>query len=189
MKSLFKKTSICSLVPQGNHEVPKVTNEADFLYKKAIGSLLYLSLFTRPDISFFVGYLSRFQANPQQYHWKLVKRVFRYLKGTSQLGLKYTAGSPTLSCYCDADFAGDKKSQKSTTGLVIFAFGNPVVWCSKLQSTLAQSSAEAEFIALTHATNEVLFLAQLLAETVGISSFPVDIYEDNDKTKLSCRYK
>lgn len=85
-----------------------------------------------------------------------MKRVFRYLKETPELGLKYTNGSPSLSCYCDADFAGDKISQKSTTGFVIYAFGNPVVWCSKLQATIAQSSAEAEFIALTHAVNEAL---------------------------------
>lgn len=102
------------------------------------------------------------------------------------MGLKYTNGSPSLACYCDADFAGDQTSRKSTTGFVIFAFGNPVVWCSKLQATIAQSSAEAEFIALTHAVNEALFLAQLLAESVNIVVFPVPVYEDNEAARQNC---
>lgn len=77
-------------------------------------------------------------------------------------------------------------SLKSTTGFIISAFGCPVQWCSKLQSTIAQSSAEAEFMALTHVTNEVLFLLHILFETVGILLLPVPVYEDNEAARQDC---
>ena len=176
------------LVPQPNKSLKQnvSSNEVTFPYKKAIGSLLYISVYTRPDIAYAVNYLARFQSNPESYHWTLVKRVLRYLNGTKSLGLLFKPGEPILSCYVDADFGRDNCSHKSTTGFLIRAFGCPITWSSKLQSTITLSTAEAEYIAITHAASEILFLSYLLLETVGINCFPVPVYEDNEAARQNC---
>lgn len=111
--------------------------------------LLYLSTYTRPDITFSINYLARFQSDSQTHHWTLKKRIFRYLRGTTNYGLLYSPSSTqTSTCYTDSDFAGDNKNLKSATGFIIHIFGCPVMWCSHLQTSIVQSSAEAEFMSL-----------------------------------------
>ena len=90
------------------------------LYRGMIGSLLYLTA-SRPDIVFSVGLCARFQTNPKESHIQAVKRILRYLKGTSDLGLWYPKGSNfDLVGYADADYAGYLGDRKSTTGMVTF---------------------------------------------------------------------
>ena len=128
-------------------------------YQKAIGSLTYAAICTRPDISAAVGALSSFMSNPTEVHWTGVKRILRYLRGTSNYGLVYNGNcSNELVGFSDADWAGNVNTRRSTSGYV-FCFGNSTItWSSKKQATVAKSSTEAEYVALSTATQEVIWL-------------------------------
>ena len=109
-------------------------------YQAAIGSLLYASIGTRPDLSHSVGVLSQSMSNPGQDHWTGVKRILRYIKGTLNLCLKFVASKTkniNLKAYADADWAGDGISRKSTSGYVFQIGGSTVTWRSKRQSIIA----------------------------------------------------
>ena len=109
-----------------------------------IGSLLYLNA-SRPDIVFSVGLCALFQTNPKESHIQAVKRILRYLKGTSDLGLWYPKGSNfDLVGYADADYAGYLGDRKSTTGMTHFLGSCLISWGSKKQNSVALSTAEAE---------------------------------------------
>lgn len=86
-------------------------------YREAVGNLMFLQIVTRPDISFAVNVISRNLEKPNQHHWLLVKRIFRYLKGTIDLGILYCKNE-NFETFSDADYAGDKKTRKSTSGTV-----------------------------------------------------------------------
>ena len=102
-------------------------------YLSAVGSLMYLAVGTRPDISFAVGALSRFNANPGKAHWKQVQHVFKYLASTKDLMLCYGPGQDgtSLQIYSDADYAGDVDSACSTSGHTVFIGRSLVTWSSK----------------------------------------------------------
>ena len=151
-------------------------------YQAAIGSLIYASIGTRPDISYSVGVLSQFMSNPVQEHWKGIKRVFRYIKGTLNHCLEFVSSKTNkidLSAYTDADWAGDKVSRKSTSGYVFKIGGSTITWQSKRQSVIALSSTEAEYIALSHAAQEATWLRQLLIDIGFAQATPTTVYEDN----------
>eukprot|EP00253_Pinus_taeda_P005046 PITA_05046 len=132
-------------------------------YASAVGSLMYVMVCNRPDIVHAVGVLSRFMSKPGKEHWTAVKAVFRYLRGTSDYGLCYQ-GRPGLDRvldirgFVDADWAGDLDQRRSTSGYVFNLFGGAVNWMSKKQSVVALSTTEAEFMASTHASKEVVCL-------------------------------
>ncbi|KAH9658404.1 hypothetical protein KPL70_023484 [Citrus sinensis] len=116
-------------------------------YRGMIGSLLYLTA-NRPDIMFSVCLCARFQSCPKESHMLAVKRIFRYLIGTINLGLWYPRGTHIdLTCYSDADFAGYKVDRKSTSGTCHFLGHSLVSWFSKKQNSVALSTTEAEYIA------------------------------------------
>ncbi|XP_059289347.1 secreted RxLR effector protein 161-like [Lycium ferocissimum] len=101
------------------------------LYKGMIGSLLYLTV-SRPDIAFSVGLCARFQSNPKESHLKAIKRILRYLKGTSELGLWYPRGSNfNLVGYTDADYAGCMVDRESTIGMAHFMGSCLISWATK----------------------------------------------------------
>lgn len=108
-------------------------------YREAIGSLLYLAGATRPDISYAVIVLSRHQISPTESDWLMVKRVFRYLKGTRTLGLRYTGERNDLQAYSDASFA-DCNGSLTTCGYVIKLFGDTIAWRTHKQSYVALST-------------------------------------------------
>jgi hypothetical protein len=117
------------LVPNENKAK---ANEIHY-FQMLIGSLLFLALACRPDITFAVIKLARFASNPSQDHVQAIKRVFGYLKGTTSLGITYSANqSPYLQGYCDADYAGDTSTAKSTTRYIFILAGGPIMWKSKL---------------------------------------------------------
>lgn len=134
-------------------------------YSAVIGMLLYLSGNTRPDITFAVHQCARFSHMPKQSHAIAVKRILRYLKGTKDKGMLF---KPTddfaVDCYVDADFAGlwgieydqDPVCVKSCTGYLINFMGCPLIWVSKLQTLIALSTIEAEYIALSTAMRELI---------------------------------
>ena len=105
-------------------------------YASAVGSLMYAMLCTRLDIAHVVGVLSRFMSNPGKEHWTAVKRVFRYLRGTSDYGLCYQGRGLErildIHGFVDADWAGDLYQRRSTSGYVFSIFGGAVSWMSKI---------------------------------------------------------
>lgn len=151
-------------------------------YQSAVGSLLYLSIASRPDIAFAVGCAARYTSKPTSVHWALVKRIMRYLKGSIDIGLKYQgAGSEgeTMTAFCDADWAGDLDHRKSTSGYVLMLSNGAVSWKSKKQTVVALSTAEAEYVALSSATQEVSWMRKLLADLGENTGVPTTIHEDN----------
>ena len=150
------------------------------VYQQAIGCLTYASVCTRPDISAAVGVLSQYMSKPSEDHWTGVKRILRYLKGTINFGLVFSRGDDVLRGYSDADWAGDLDTRRSTSGYVFQIGGATVSWSSKRQATVAKSSTEAEYVALSFATQEAVWLRQLFDSVgFGLSSATV-IFEDNN---------
>jgi ATP-binding cassette subfamily B (MDR/TAP) protein 1 len=113
-------------------------------YTAAIGSLMYAMVCTRLDIAHAVGVVSRYVNNPGKQHWKAVKWIMRYLEGSSETCLSFTADGLKLEGFVDADLAGDVDSRKSTTGYVYTLGGIAVSWSSTLQKIVALSTTEAE---------------------------------------------
>ncbi len=162
----------------------KASNEDDLFdketYQSAVGSLLYLSTRTRPDIAYSVSSAARFSAKPTKEHWTAVKRIFRYLNGTVNLGLVYSKDKEQeCQGYSDADWAGDLGDRKSTSGYIFKLSGGAISWRSKKQSCVALSTAEAEYIALASAAQESVWLQELLTSLKETKIKPTTIYEDN----------
>jgi Reverse transcriptase (RNA-dependent DNA polymerase)/gag-polypeptide of LTR copia-type/Integrase core domain/GAG-pre-integrase domain len=147
-------------------------------YREVIGSLMYLSVCTRPDISQSVGALARYMSAPEKEHWDAAKAVLRYVKGTTSHGVVFGAGATGLVGYCDADYAGDLDTRRSTTGYVFVLNGGAISWSSRLQPTVAVSTAEAEYMSAASATKEALWLRKLFS-TFGIDVSPVQMLCDN----------
>ena len=150
-------------------------------YQQAIGCLTYVSTATRPDVAAAVGVLSQYMSRPSKEHWIGVKRVMRYLKGTLMYGLKFYAHEeePELFGYSDADWAGDVDTQRSTSGYVFQIGSSTISWSSKKQATVAKSSTEAEYVALSSATQEAVWLHSLMGDLGRQVDAPTIIYEDN----------
>lgn len=150
------------------------------LYRKVMGSLLYIATVSRPDIAVAFGFLCRRVEKPSQYDWNAAKRVIRYLMSTSEAKLRLSsAKDDKLIIYVDADWAGDKVDRKSTSGYV-FLFGRAVIaWCSRKQTSVAISSTEAEYIAASFASRELLWLRQLFKDMGIPLREPITMYEDN----------
>lgn len=149
-------------------------------YRSLIGALMYLAVNTRPDVSLSAGLLGRKVENPNESDWAAAKRVVRYLKGTLDNKLQYGPGSGwELRGYSDADWAGDKQTRKSTSGFVFFYGGGPVCWTSKVQASVALSSLEAEYNALSLACQEAVWLRRLLSDFGEPQNEPTTLHEDN----------
>jgi len=134
-------------------------------YLKQIGALMFISLGTRPDITFAVSALSSYSCDLYTVHQTAVSRVLRYLKQTKTMGLhfKLHGPMPTLTGFTDADWAGDSRNQRSI-GAFVFLLGGPVSWQSKRRSIIATSTLESEYSAFLKAVKEVLWLRQVLAD-------------------------
>ncbi len=149
-----------------------------FPYNECVGSLLHLSVCTRPDIAQAVGALARYMAAPTVEHWEAALGVVRYLVGTADYGLTFGGSNETLMGYCDADYARDLDSRRSTTWYVSLMFGGAVSWSSRLQPTVAVSTIEAEYLSVGQAVKEALWFRKLGADLV-LNLGHVQIYCDN----------
>src|SRR4051812_27412725 len=146
-------------------------------YQSAVGSLMYAMTGTRPDIAYAVGAVSAYNSNPGEAHWKAVKRIIRYLKGTRDLELEYRHDGKAIEGFSDADWGGNLDDRRSTTGYVFMLYGGAVTWNSKRQPTVALSTTEAEYMALGQTTKESTWLKNLLAEIGYMSqNEPVRIF-------------
>ncbi|GKB97749.1 transposable element [Tanacetum coccineum] len=162
----FRLSTTCA--PQNEAEIEYMSR---IPYASAVGSLMYAMVCTRPDIAHAMSVVSRYMAHPGKEHWNAVKRIFRYLKGTSDVGLIYGGDREYLVAgYSDSDYAADLDARRSLTGYV-FTIGNSVVsWKATLQPSVALSTTEAEYMALTEAAKEGIWLKGLI-EDLG---FPQD---------------
>ena len=156
------------------------------MYREAVGSLIYLTVCTRPDLSFIVSKLSQYFNEPTVEHFFTVKHVLRYLKGTSDKKLCYSKSNENLGiqAYSDANWAGDVKDRCSTTGycVTLSQGGTLVSWKTKKQPTVALSTCEAEYIALATTIQECLYLTQLLdGIDKHVYMLPI-VFEDNQGT-------
>jgi Reverse transcriptase (RNA-dependent DNA polymerase)/GAG-pre-integrase domain len=150
---------------------PEMTE--DWNYASVVGMLMYLSNNSRPDIAFAVHQCARFTHFPNQSHAVAVKSIVRYLIGTRTQGLVLQPTTDlSINCFVDADFAGlfgseddqDPSCAKSRTGYIIYVGGCPLTWGSKLQTEIALSTCEAEYVALASALREVIYLRLIVAE-------------------------
>ncbi|KAL9309176.1 putative RNA-directed DNA polymerase [Arabidopsis thaliana] len=149
------------------------------LYRKLVGKLIYLTN-TRPDICFAVNQVSQHMKVPMVYHWNMVERILRYLKGSSGQGIWMGKNSSTeIVGYCDADYAGDRGDRRSTTGYCTFIGGNLATWKTKKQKVVSCSSAESEYRAMRKLTNELTWLKALLKDLGIEQHMPITMHCDN----------
>jgi hypothetical protein len=136
-------------------------------YIGAVGALMYLAIVTCADIAYAVGVICRFMANPGPEHWKAAKHLLRYVAGTINFCLLYKLdpNMPNLfRTFSNANLAGNIDTGRSTTGYVVKMGTGTVSWLSKLQSIVALSTTEAEFVAAVSAGQESIWMSQFLAE-------------------------
>ncbi|KAG7310616.1 hypothetical protein JYU34_003408 [Plutella xylostella] len=170
-------------------KLTKALNSGDiskFDYRGLIGSLMYIAVGTRPDIAHAVSYLSQFNDCYDESHWKAAKRVIRYLKGNKDLCLNFVKGGISITAYADADWGRNESDRRSYTGYV-FKLGESIVsWESRKQRTVALSSTEAEYMAISDACKEALFLRQFLHGILG-KTLKVKMYNDNQSAQNLCK--
>ncbi|KAK2398761.1 putative mitochondrial protein [Trifolium repens] len=149
------------------------------MYRSLVGSLFYLTA-SRPDLMFAASLLSRFMSKPSHLHLGAAKRVLRYVMGTMEHGIRFEKNSKLeAKGYCDNDWAGSVDDMKSTSGYV-FNLGSGVIsWCSKKQDTVAQSSAEAEYLAAGLATQQSLWLKRILQDIGEKQEGSLQLHCDN----------
>ncbi|KAJ3503727.1 hypothetical protein NLJ89_g8305 [Agrocybe chaxingu] len=147
-------------------------------YREAIGSLMYAAIGTRPDIAFAVSTLSQFLENPGHVHWEAVKRIFRYLSGTKDWGLTFGGGKDGLEGYTDADGAS-QDHRRAISGYAFLINGGAVSWSSRKQELVTLSTAEAEYVAATHAAKEAVWLRNFIGEVFEPIEGPTTLHCDN----------
>lgn len=158
---------------------PAESVEDEIKYRNIIGALLYIANRTRPDISFPVNYLSRYQNCYNNTHFKYTLRVLKYMYSTRNIKLIFDwTFTSTIDVYVDADWASDTVDRKSTTGILIRVFGNVVLWRSKTKSCIKSLNPYAEYYALADCVEEVLPKRGILINLDVIVNIP-EIYEDN----------
>jgi hypothetical protein len=152
-------------------------------YDARIRSLNFLFIQTRPDISLAILILSQFMTNPNESHWKTLKRVFAYIKATPDRGLTYRkdAKHGGLVRYTDSDWARDRIERRSTGGYIFLLYKAPISWKSKRQSCIALSTAETKYIAACEAAKEVIYFKSTVNTLLPIekSLLTITIMKDN----------
>lgn len=152
-------------------------------YHQLVGALLYLVQCTRPDIAFAVTNVSRYNSNYGKAHWIAAKRILRYLKGTSSFKLRYGRKSnAAIRGYTDSDWGSDIDKRRSCSGYVFLLQDGAISWSSRFQPTVAQSTAEAEYMALAAASQEAIWLMQFNQQLgCPVIDQPINILCDNQE--------
>ncbi|KAJ9556430.1 hypothetical protein OSB04_011044 [Centaurea solstitialis] len=152
-------------------------------YASAIGSIMYAMICTRPDVSCALSMTSQYQANPGNDHWTAVKNILKYLRRTKEMFLVY-GGVEELSVkgYTDASFQTDRDDSCSQSGFVFLLNGRAVSWRSSKQSTIADSTTEAEYIAVNEAAKEAVWMKKFIGDLGVVPSIqdPIEIFCDNE---------
>ena len=147
-------------------------------YHEAIGSLMYASLGTCPDITYAVQTVSCFSTNPGIEHWEAVKRIFRYLKGTKDLWLSYGEQQRELLGYADAD-GSMAEDRRAVSGYAFLIHGGAISWSAKRQEIVSLSTTESEYVAATSAAKEALWLHSLITQLFGTTLDATTLFSDN----------
>src|SRR5258708_1825511 len=191
------------LVPIGGLDTELISRlqcEArSYPYLQVIGSVMYAMLGTRPDIAYAVSTLSRFALRPGMSHVRALKHLLRYLKGSADFGITYACdGGYLMGCeltiddndvygFTDSDYAMDPNTRRSVSGAVFLFAGGPISWRSKLQTSVSQSSTEAEYIASSEAAKEAIWLRHLMHDLKQDISQPTSLFIDNRGAQLLAR--
>ncbi|KAI0982296.1 hypothetical protein GJ496_006005 [Pomphorhynchus laevis] len=168
-------------IHEDNIELQQTNFIQRMLNKYQMAECKIVTICTRPDIAYAVGILSRFNISPNDLHLTAAKQVMRYLRRTKDFRLRFVyTGKLTLQGYCDADLANNADDRTSTSGNIFILANVPVSWISCKQRIVALlSTAEAEYVALSVATQEVQWLRQVLADIGEQCNEPTTIFEDN----------
>lgn len=153
-------------------------------YRKIIGMLLYVSTNTRPDISASVGILAQRVLKPRQVDMTEAKRVIKYLLHTKDIKLHMfdPNHSTTLTAFADSDWAEDRTTRRSISGVICKVFGGPVSWSSRKQGVVSTSTTEAEFYALSETIHEIKWLQYILNDFHVSANNPITVNSDNQST-------
>jgi hypothetical protein len=154
------------------------------VYQSMIGAVMYAAMGTRIDVAFTAQFLSRKLQTPTALHFLYAKHLVRYLNSTSSYCLKFPIGisqpsNGQLVLYCDADYAGDKETARSTSGILALFNDALITWMSQLQNCVATSTLYSEYIAICEAAKEAVWLRRLLLEFGLSSSNATVIHADN----------
>jgi hypothetical protein len=157
-------------------------------YRAIVGSLIYAQTLTQMPISFAVTQLSKYLARPTHAHMHAAKRVLAYLYHHRHLGPTYDGNLGTsLVGYSDADYGGCPDTRRSTSGRVFMFMGAALTWASKQQRTVAVSTAESEYMAVSDCAREAMWVRKLIADLLQLDSVPVtSIMEDNTAASKWC---
>ena len=154
----------------------------NFPYQEIVGSLLYLATHSRPDIAQAVSVVSQYATNFREIHCTAVKRILKYLRGTTDFALCYSSvptGNQVLVAYTDADYAGDLNDRKSRSGSLLFLKNGRVLWLSRKQPCTATSTTESEYVAASLTSKEVVWARRLLHDLGFPQSKPTSLFSDN----------
>lgn len=143
---------------------------------------MYLAVTTRPDIAYSVNFMSQFNSNYNEEHWKAAKRILRYLKATLNWCLLYEKGDTKLYGVVDADWGSDINDRRSYSGYAFIFAGAAISWEARKQRTVSLSSTEAEYIAISEATKEALYLQGIISN-IGLSCNTVTLYNDSQSAQ------
>lgn len=169
--------------------IPAMKDEgimSKFPYQRLIGALMYLAVTTRPDIAYAVNFMSQFNSNYNQEHWKSAKRILRYIRGTLDYGLLFTKTNTELYGVVDADWGGNMTDRRSYSGYAFILGGSAISWEARKQKTVSLSSTEAEYIAVAEATKEALYLKNILND-IGIYNENVTLFNDSQSAQKLIR--
>ncbi|XP_060965581.1 secreted RxLR effector protein 161-like [Cannabis sativa] len=186
------KQPITSQYTISKEQSPKREKEVEAMkdvpYSKVVGSVIYLMVSTKPDLGYAMSVLNKYMENPGKVHWLAMKWVFRYLLGTTKVGLVYKRqnASTIIEGYSDLDYAGDIDNRRSTSAYFFLLGGNCVGWKVQLQPVVALSTTEAEYVATTEAIKEAICLKGLLNELKLLKGVPT-VYSDSQSCIFQCK--
>ena len=148
-----------------------------------IGSLMYLTTGTRPDLAYTISFLSQFSSCPTEQHLKAVKHVLRYVNGTKDIGLYYPyTATNAIDTYVDADFAACLDTRRSFSGYIVLFNGACILWRSKKQSSVATSTTEAEYVVMSLAARQIQWFQKGLHDVR--LNVPIALHADNTGTNF-----
>lgn len=167
--------------PTNSEEVAEM---AELPYRNIIGCLAYIADRTRPDISYTVNILSQFQSNPGMPHWKALLKLLGYVNCTRNKKLELSRiDELNINCYSDASFASNRDDRTSMTGIILFMANSPIFWKSNKQKCVSLSTLESEYVALTQAAKELMWVIRILKECEELKLFKMSdnhtLYCDN----------
>ena len=154
---------------------------ADKPYRELLGSIMYAQIATRPDLSYAVSTLAKFASNPGRAHWNTLTHVLRYIKGSLDYRITYGGDNKEIQPigYVDVDYGGDLDSRRSCSGHVFIQAGGPTSWGTQYQPTVALSTTEAEYMALTRAMKQILWMYSAMDEIGYPQPRPGILWNDN----------